>query len=125
MNKNALLVLRFGLAVIFLWLGALVYLSPSVWASLLLPWARHATLFGSLKPTLRLVAAFDVIVGLFLIFNLWPWAVALAGIAGLLIALVSMHPAVLTFPLIGLIVALLALFLLTAPKNVRKKFRLR
>lgn len=125
MQRNGIIILRTALAIMFLWVGILIFLDTTTWAYPLLPWVKKTlTIGGSLKPILRAAAILDVIVGAALILNVGTWIAALVGGLTLLGALL-MSGATMSTPLqVGLLGTCLALALLSAPETVLRKMRL-
>ena len=110
MNKNALLVLRLGLAITFLWVGVLILQSPEAWASYMQPWAA-ALLPVPAVPAIQATAILDLAIGLFLLVGIFtPLASLLAALHMLSVLIVTGINDV-TVRDIGLLGASTALFL--------------
>ncbi|MFA6039272.1 MAG: hypothetical protein WCV62_00905 [Candidatus Peribacteraceae bacterium] len=125
MQRNALLLLRTGLAITFIWVGVLILRDTSMWAYPILPWAKRLlTVGGSLKPVLQAVAVLDILVGAALILNLGSWIAATVGVVVLTAALVVTGASGALATNFGLLGACLATLLLTAPDSLLKKLGL-
>lgn len=64
-------ILRFGLGITFVWMGIVVWLKPLGFSSLIQEWALHYISF-SLELFMQVNAIVDVIIGLWLMFGIWP-----------------------------------------------------
>ncbi|MFA6523507.1 MAG: hypothetical protein WCS85_04030 [Candidatus Peribacteraceae bacterium] len=124
MKKSAILVLRLGLGIAFVWTGVSILLQPSVWASLLQPWAM-IRIFGSLKPLMQVTAVLDILIGASLVLNLWAWVASLVGAVALVLALIGTRIGSGSALNILFLAAFVALFLLLAPAKVLRKFGIR
>ncbi len=125
MQRNALLLLRTGLAVTFLWVGVLILRDTSMWVYPMLPWAKQLlTVGGSLKPVLQAVAVLDLVVGAALILNLGTWIAAVVGAMVLIVALVVTGASGALAMNFGILGACLAVALMSAPEGVVKKLGL-
>jgi len=126
MQRHALLLLRTGLAVTFLWVGVLILNDTTTWAHPILPWAkRFLTIGGSIKPVMQLMGALDLLIGLALVLNVGTWVAALVGAVMLLAVLIVTGASGMIATNVGLLGAALAVFLLTAPEKVLEKMKLK
>lgn len=97
-----------GLAITFLWIGVLVFQDPASWGSYIQPWAVQllpATVFS----TMIGVAILDVLVGLFLLFDVLTWVAAFVGAVHILLVLVASGITDITIRDVGLLTGSLAL----------------
>ncbi|MDD4319549.1 MAG: hypothetical protein PHW10_04480 [Candidatus Peribacteraceae bacterium] len=123
MQKHAFLVLRVGLGITFLWMGALVLLHPSVWANVIQPWARIG-LGVPLRPLITAAGVIDLIAGASFLLNLWTWVPALLVSLKLLLLLVMTGVTDATVAMVGLFFSSLAVFVQSAPAAVRRALRI-
>lgn len=78
MKSAPLHIIRVGLGITFLWIGVLIIRQPDMWGKLLQPWAVNL-LPIPLQTAMLQTAAFDIIVGLLLLLDLFTfWAAAFA-----------------------------------------------
>lgn len=114
MNKSAFTVLRVGLAITFLLIGVLILKSPEGWGSLLLPWAEKLVPL-SLKQAMMATAFLDIIIGFMLLIGTWVWIFSCIGAIHLVVILVTAGINDITVRDIGLLAAITALAIESAP----------
>jgi len=117
MKNKAFHILRLGIAITFLWIGILILKAPEAWGSYLQPWAV-GLLPIPLKEAMIATAFLDIIVGLFLLINVFIWLAALLGSLHLAIILITAGINAVTVRDIGLLGATLALMITAWPDNL-------
>jgi|SRR3989344_1746546 len=80
MAKKSFIILRLGLAVVFIWIGIAIFKDPLIWGGFLSPWAEKLLPFA-LRDVMLIVGVFDMSVG---VFFLIPGFVRLASALGFL-----------------------------------------
>jgi uncharacterized membrane protein YphA (DoxX/SURF4 family) len=125
MNKTAYRVLRIGLGITFIWLGALIWQSPEAWGGFIQPWALKL-LPGDLISTMKQTAILDMILGVWMIIGWRVWIPALIGSTHLAVVLITTTGSWSNIVVrdIGLIAATLALFLETMPDKIKMKLKI-
>lgn len=118
MKLSAYHILRIGMAITFLWIGVLILQQPEAWGGYLQPWAADL-LPISLKLAMILAGVMDILVGVFLLINVWVWHAAVLGALHLAIILIVSGINAITVRDIGLLGGALALALHTWPDNLR------
>lgn len=103
-------VLRVGVAITFLWIGVLIFKSPEGWGAFLQPWVV-ALMPIPVKAAMIDTAILDIIIGGLLLTDTLVWLAALAGAIHLAIVLAVTGITDVTVRDIGLLAALIALFL--------------
>ncbi len=116
MNKSAFHFLRVGLAVTFLWIGVLILRDPIGWGAFIQPWAL-ALLPGSVISMMIGTAILDILIGIFLLLDIYTWVAAAIGAAHIAVVLVTAGITDVTVRDIGLIVAAIALFIDSFPRK--------
>ena len=114
-------ILRVGMAITFLWIGILIFREPIFWSGFL-P-AFVVKMFDNVMPIMTLVAIFDLLIGLFLLFDWFTFWIALLGFSHLLGILLLTGIDDTTVRDIGLAAASLALAVEGAPATVRAYFK--
>ncbi|MCH7758887.1 DoxX family membrane protein [Patescibacteria group bacterium] len=114
MPSLAFHILRVGLAITFLWIGILVFQEPEAWGLYLQSWAVDF-LPISLKQVMISVALLDILVGIFLLINIFTWVAAFFGAVHLIIVLITTGVNGVTVRDIGLLAAVIALMVFTWP----------
>lgn len=112
-KRYALHILRIGLAVTFVWIGVLIFRDPVSWGGYLLPWAVQAIPIP-IDQFMVGVAVFDMLAGLFLLFNLFTPYVAFLATLHLIGVLVGSGINAVTVRDIGLLFAAFSLFVYTS-----------
>lgn len=109
-------ILRVGIAVTFLWIGILIFASPEAWGNLLLPWAA-GVLPVSLEQAMLGTAVLDIVIGLFLLLDVYTWFFSLMALVhlGIVIIVAGITPG--TARDIGLFAGCLALIFETWPRR--------
>ena len=125
MRKTSILALRTGLAITFIVVGVYIWLHPTIWYSMLLPWAKGITVGGTARPILQAVAIFDIFIGILFLLDLWTWIVALIASVMLVLSLAATGVSDATVRDIGLLGASLALLFATMPEKTARKMRVR
>ena len=101
-------ILRVGLAITFLWIGILIFKDPLAWGAYLAPWAANL-LPIPLEQAMIGTAILDIVIGIFLLIDVWAWLAALVGAIHLVIVLTVSGINPITVRDIGLLAGALAL----------------
>ena len=114
MSKISLHILRFGMAITFLWIGILIFRNPEAWIGYIQPWAANLLLVPP-KTAMFATAVLDIAVGILFLTNYLLWLPA--GLASLHLALVLTVSGInaITVRDIGLLAAAIALFTVYFP----------
>ncbi len=120
MKRTSFQILRVGLAIIFLWIGILIFKNPEAWGGYLQPWAAGLLPIPIAQAMIG-TAILDIIIGAFLLFNFLPWLAALVGAIHLIIVLTVSSITDITVRDIGLLAATLALTIDSLPPQVLNK----
>jgi hypothetical protein len=75
MNQRAYTVLRIGLGITFIWIAALIWREPELWASFM-PISLQDSLPILAGTFMKGVAVMDFLIGLLLVLNVYTWIVA-------------------------------------------------
>ena len=118
MRLSAYHILRISMAITFLWIGVLILQAPEAWGGYLQPWAADL-LPVSLKFAMIAAGIMDILVGVFLLINIWVWHAAVLGSLHLVIILTVSGINAITVRDIGLLGGALALAAHTWPDNLR------
>ena len=110
MNKTALLVLRIGLAITFMWVGVMILQSPEAWASYMQPWAAALLPLPAVS-AIQATAVLDLVIGVFLLIGFFTPLAALLAALHMVSVLVVTGINDVTVRDIGLLGASTALFL--------------
>ncbi|MFY9493188.1 MAG: DoxX family membrane protein [Minisyncoccia bacterium] len=86
LNKKAVLILRLGLAITFIWVGVLILAEPEEWAEHLQTWVTQLLPFESSR-LMMVIGAVDVIIGWGLLTERAARLAAQAGSIHLIIVL--------------------------------------
>lgn len=109
MNKTtAYHFLRVGLAITFLWIGVLIFRNPEAWGSYMQPWALKLLPLPLVQMMLA-TAALDILIGIFLLIDVFSWAAALVAALHLLVVIATSGITDITVRDIGLFTAALAI----------------
>lgn len=111
-------ILRVGIAITFLWIGILIFRDPHLWGSQLQPWASNL-LPVPLQDAMIGTALFDILIGFFLLVDIFTWFAALLAASHLLIVLTTVGIDAITVRDIGLLAGTLALAATTWPHSLR------
>ncbi|MBI5794020.1 hypothetical protein HZA87_02960 [Candidatus Uhrbacteria bacterium] len=107
-TNQAMHLVRVGIGITFLWIGVLIFRDPETWGGLLQPWA--VTLLPLSLPTAMIgTAVLDVLIGLFLLVDIFTWIAALVASIHLVLVLTLVGIDATTVRDIGLLAATLAL----------------
>jgi uncharacterized membrane protein YphA (DoxX/SURF4 family) len=120
MKKISYHILRIGLGVTFLWIGVLIFRNPLAWGSLIQPWAAKL-LPGSLMDAMIETAVLDMVVGVFLICDIFTWLAAILGAIHIVVVLVVCGITDVTVRDIGLLCAISALAIESLPLKISEK----
>ena len=120
MKKISYHVLRIGLAITFLWIGVLIFRNPEGWSHLIQPWAAKLVP-GSLVDAMLETAVLDILVGIFLLIDVFTWVAALIGGIHIVIVLIACGITDVTVRDIGLLAATLELAIETLPQKISMK----
>ena len=118
MKLSAYHILRISMAITFLWIGVLILQQPEAWGGYLQPWAADL-LPISLKLAMILAGVMDILVGVFLLINVWVWHAAILGALHLALILVVSGINAITVRDIGLLGGAFALAFHAWPDNLR------
>lgn len=122
MQKLPFNLLRIGLAIVFIWVGVFIIQDPHGWGSMIQPWALKL-IPGSLDQVMISTGTLDILIGIFMLFNIWTWLAAFVGAVHLLIVLVTVGVNVITVRDIGLLFATLALMAASSPYWIKNKIK--
>ena len=122
-NKSSYHILRFGLAITFVWIGILILKSPESWGGYLQPWAV-GFLPISIKQALISTAILDILIGILLLIDWFTWLAALIGALHIIIVLTVSGITDITVRDIGLLTGCIALIIESIPLNIKNKFTL-
>lgn len=123
MNSRALLVLRIGLGITFVWIGTLIVQEPESWAGLI---RTELTGFIPMDPATMMLETgiFDIIIGLMLIFGIWLWIAGLLAGLHMLIVVATIYVSDVTARDFGIMAASFAVMLSSPmPGFVRRLLR--
>lgn len=101
-------ILRWGLAITFIWIGILILRQPEVFGGYLQPWAARMLPFPVTESLLTTGAA-DIVIGILLLTRRWAWLGAILGSAHLVIVLIVSGITDITVRDIGLLAGTLAI----------------
>jgi len=114
-------IIRVGLGITFLWIGVLIIEDPTSWGGLLQPWAA-GLLPVPVAQAMYSTAALDILVGFFLLVDIYTGTAALVGLLHLLTVIITVGIDPITVRDIGLLAAALALVFAYWPEK-RKPLR--
>jgi len=117
MNKTSFHILRVGLAITFLWVGVLILKNPEAWGGYLQPWANELLLVP-IEQAMIGAAILDIVIGVFLLADIFTWLAALVGAVHLIIVLAVSGISDITVRDIGLLAAALAIFVDSLPQAI-------
>jgi uncharacterized membrane protein YphA (DoxX/SURF4 family) len=107
-------IIRVGLGITFLWIGVLIFRNPESWSGYLLPWAA-GILPVPLTQAMLGTAFLDIVVGFFLLVDLYTWIAAAFATLHLLLVLATSGITDITVRDIGLLAAAFALLIESLP----------
>ncbi|OGI95529.1 hypothetical protein A2917_03170 [Candidatus Nomurabacteria bacterium RIFCSPLOWO2_01_FULL_42_17] len=122
MNKISLHILRTGLAITFIWIGILIFRNPEAWGGYISPWALELIPIP-IREAMIGTALLDMAIGIFLLFNSFVWIAALLGTLHLIIVLITSGINDVTIRDIGLLGAIVALFIDSLPASIGDKIK--
>ena len=111
-------ILRFGLAITFLWIGILILQNPEGWSAYIKPWAAEL-IPVPLKQAMISTAILDIAIGAFLLTNILTGFAALVASLHLAIILVVSGINAITVRDVGLFASALALLMSSWPFQKR------
>ena len=114
MSKISLHILRFGMAITFLWIGVLILRDPEAWSSYIQPWAANLLLVPP-KTAMLATAVLDIAVGILFLTNYLLWLPASLASFHLAVVLTVSGINAITVRDIGLLAAAIALFAVYFP----------
>ncbi len=120
MKKTSFHFLRVGMAIVFLWIGILIFKNPTGWGEYLQPWAL-ALLPIPIAQAMIGTAILDVIVGALLLIDILTWFAAFLGALHILIVLTTVGITDITIRDIGLLVGVIALMIESLPQFILNK----
>lgn len=121
MKKTAYHILRVAMGINFIWIGILIFKSPESWGGLIQPWAANL-LPVPLEQAMRSTAVLDILIGFFLLIDVFTWLAATLAAIHLVIVLVTTGITTITVRDIGLLGGTLALIIGGLPEKYRKRF---
>lgn len=120
MSKASFTILRVGVGITFLWVGILIFKEPEVWGGYLLSWAVALLPLPPEKAMLG-IAVFDVLVGIFLIYDVGVWIAGLFAALHMLVVLTVVGITDITVRDIAIFSAALAIMVEGMPRHLFKK----
>ncbi|MBI4427305.1 MAG: DoxX family membrane protein [Candidatus Magasanikbacteria bacterium] len=117
MKKISFHILRVGLAITFLWIGVLILKNPETWGGYIQPWADRLLLVP-IEQAMIGTAILDIVIGVFLLVDIFTWLAAFIGAVHLIIVLTVSGISDITVRDIGLLAGTLALFLDSLPQSI-------
>ena len=121
MKRTAYHILRVAMGINFIWIGILIFKSPESWGGLIQPWAADL-LPVPLKQAMISTAILDIVVGFFLLIDVYTWLAAIIATIHLVIVLVTTGITTITVRDIGLMGGTLALIISGLPEKYGKRF---
>lgn len=121
MKTSGYHILRVGMGITFLWVGILIFREPEFWSGFMPVFVIK--MFDNLIPFTMLTGVVDVLIGLFLLFDLLTFWIALIAFAHLIGILLLTGIDDTTVRDIGLAAGAFALAVEGAPESVRKYFK--
>lgn len=115
-------ILRVTVAITFLWIGILIFRDPQFWGGFLQPWAAGLIPIP-IEQAMIGTAILDIIVGFFLLIDVFTWIAGLIGTIHLVIVLVTSGIDAVTVRDIGLLGGAFALFWDDLPKKIKDKWK--
>lgn len=121
MGRVALHIVRLGLGITFLVIGVMIVRNPDAWGLLVKPWVLRY-LPVPLHNMMVQTGWLDIIIGAFLLINVFTWLAALLAALHLLTVLVATGINSVTIRDIGLLAAVIAIFISSLPVFLKKWF---
>ncbi len=122
MQKASFHILRVGLAITFLWIGVLIFQNPEGWIGYLQPWALKLLPVPAMQ-ALYATAVVDVLIGFFLLIDMFVWQAALLGAIHISTVLIVSGITDITVRDIAILTALIALTSDALPQNAIDKIK--
>lgn len=119
-HKTSYHILRVGLAITFIWIGILIIKSPESWGGYLQPWAVKL-LVVPIREALLATAALDIIIGVLLLIDWFPWVAGIMAAVHLGIVMTTSGITDITVRDIGLFTAAVALVIESLPYKIKSK----
>ena len=118
MKTSSYHILRVGLAITFLWIGVLIFKQPEAWGGFLQTWAADL-LPIPIREAMIGTAILDILVGFFLLIDVFAWVAALVALGHLLIVLTVSGINAITVRDIGLLAGAVSLAYTALPNQFR------
>lgn len=109
-------IVRVGLAITFLWIGILIFRDPESWGAMVQPWVLELMPLP-IKSVMLSTAVLDMVIGFFLLIDVFTWLLALIGALHLVTVLAVTGINAITVRDIGLLAGLLSLFVTKFPRR--------
>lgn len=122
MKHSGYHLLRVALGITFFWIGILIFKDPEGWGAMVQPWVADL-LPGPIETVMLSTALMDVLIGFFLLIDVWTWLFALVGAIHMIVVLATTGINAITVRDIGLFGGLLAVTLSNLPEAFWKKFK--
>lgn len=116
MKTSGYHILRVGIGITFFWIGIFILKNPENWGNMITPWFQ-GLLPVSLKTVMIPTAILDILIGFFLLVDVFTWFFALLGALHLVVVLVTTGITFITVRDLGLLAGLIAIAM---EKMVRK-----
>ncbi len=118
MKNSSFHILRVGLAIVFLWIGVLIFKSPEGWGTLIQPWAAGLLPFP-LETAMIGTAILDIIIGFLLLIDIDHFVLVGSLLGGLQVLGVLIVTGIndITVRDIAILAACLAFFINSLPKK--------
>lgn len=110
------------MGITFLWIGVLIFREPEFWGGFVKPWAA-GLLPIPLEQAMISTAILDIVIGFFLLIDVFTWIAGLLGMIHLLIVLTVSGIDSITVRDVGLLGATFALFWEDLPKKIKDKWK--
>ncbi|MBI2454150.1 MAG: DoxX family membrane protein [Parcubacteria group bacterium] len=107
MNKS-ILILRWGLAITFLWIGFMIWQNPEAWGGYIKPWAADL-IPVPIEQVMKATAVLDIVIGLMFLVGPLVWIGGILGALHLAVVLVTSGITDITVRDIGLLAATLSI----------------
>ena len=121
MKRLSYHVLHIGLGITFLWIGVLILKNPVAWVSYIQPWAAKL-LPGPLTQAMIGTGILDIVIGVMLLLNIFPFIASLVGAIHLVMVLIVSGITDITVRDIGLLYCAAALSIETVPEFIASRF---
>ncbi|PIR69617.1 MAG: hypothetical protein COU47_02585 [Candidatus Niyogibacteria bacterium CG10_big_fil_rev_8_21_14_0_10_46_36] len=111
-------ILRIAVGITFVWIGILIFQSPEAWGGFVEPWVENL-LPLPLKDIMLATAAVDVVIGFFLLVDVYVWIFGFLGALHLATVLITSGITAVTVRDIGLLGGLIAITLVSWKTKAR------